>query len=35
MRALILSEYRRLEIVEMVTPQPADDELLIRIAACG
>lgn len=35
MKALVLSEYKQLEIVEMARPEPTDDELLIRIAACG
>jgi L-iditol 2-dehydrogenase len=35
MKALVLPEYGRLEIIEMAKPDPAEDELLIRIAACG
>jgi L-iditol 2-dehydrogenase len=35
MKALVLSEYNRLDIVNMPVPQPAEDELLIRIQACG
>jgi L-iditol 2-dehydrogenase len=35
MKALLLSDYQKLEVVEIATPSPADDELLIRIAACG
>lgn len=35
MKALILSDYNRLEVVDMDKPQPSDDELLIRIHACG
>lgn len=35
MKALVLSEYKRLEITEMPVPRPAADELLIRIQACG
>jgi L-iditol 2-dehydrogenase len=35
MKALILSEYKRLEIDELPVPEPADEELLIRIKACG
>jgi L-iditol 2-dehydrogenase len=35
MKALLLSEYKRLEIAELPRPQPAADELLIRIQACG
>jgi L-iditol 2-dehydrogenase len=35
MKALVLSAYKQLDIVDMPTPQPAEDELLIRIRACG
>jgi L-iditol 2-dehydrogenase len=35
MKALLLSEYRQLDIVDLPTPQPLEDELLIRIHACG
>ena len=35
MKALLLSEYRRLEIADLPTPAPGRDELLIRVAACG
>lgn len=35
MKALVLPEYGRLEVMEAPTPTPADDELLIRVAACG
>jgi L-iditol 2-dehydrogenase len=35
MKALLLSEYKQLDIVNLPTPQPAEDELLIRIQACG
>ena len=35
MKALLLSQYKQLEIVDLPTPQPAGDELLIRIQACG
>jgi L-iditol 2-dehydrogenase len=35
MKALQLSAYRQLEIVDLPTPRPAEDELLIRIQACG
>ena len=35
MKALILSGYKQLDIVDIAKPQPADDELLIRIKACG
>ncbi len=35
MKALVLSEYKQLDLVEMERPRPAEDELLIRIQACG
>jgi L-iditol 2-dehydrogenase len=35
MKALVLSDYKQLQIVDMAKPQPAEDELLIRIQACG
>jgi L-iditol 2-dehydrogenase len=35
MKALLLSEYKQLDIVDLPTPQPTEDELLIRIQACG
>jgi L-iditol 2-dehydrogenase len=35
MKALLLSEYKKLDIVDLPTPQPAEDELLIRVRACG
>ena len=35
MKALVLSDYKRLEYVEAAQPVPAEDELLIRVAACG
>lgn len=35
MKALVLSAYKQLELEDMPVPQPADDELLIRIKACG
>lgn len=35
MKALVLSDYKRLEYVEVDQPSPGDDELLIRVAACG
>ncbi len=35
MKALVLSAYKQLELVDMPRPQPAADELLIRIKACG
>ena len=35
MRALLLSEYERLLLVELPTPVTAPDEVLVRVAACG
>ena len=35
MKALLLSQYRHLEITDIPTPAPARDELLVRVAACG
>lgn len=35
MKALLLSAYNHLEIAEMPPPEPAADELLIRVHACG
>lgn len=35
MKALLLSEYKKLDLVDMPVPRPAEDELLIRIQACG
>jgi L-iditol 2-dehydrogenase len=35
MQALVLSEYKKLELQEMAKPEPKADELLIRIRACG
>jgi L-iditol 2-dehydrogenase len=35
MQALLLTEYRHLEIAEMPTPAPGPGELLIRVRACG
>src|ERR1035441_7111464 len=35
MKALLLSAYKKLEVVDLAAPQPGDDELLIRIKACG
>lgn len=35
MKALLLSEYKKLELVDLPKPKPGDDELLIRIQACG
>jgi L-iditol 2-dehydrogenase len=35
MKALVLSAYKQLQLQDVPAPQPADDELLIRIKACG
>ena len=35
MKALLLSEYRHLELTDLATPTPGRDEVLIRVAACG
>src|ERR1035441_5882520 len=35
MRALVLSEYKQLDLVDMAKPQPGEDDLLIRVQACG
>lgn len=35
MKALLLSEYRHLELTDLATPQPSPGEVLLRVAACG
>ncbi len=35
MKALILSEYKKLDIVDLEEPKPSEDDLLIRVQACG
>lgn len=35
MKALVLAEYKRLEVCDRPTPIPRSDEVLIRVAACG
>jgi len=35
MRALLLSEYKTLSVVDMPVPEPGDDEVLVRVQACG
>ena len=35
MKVLLLSEYNRLSLTEQPRPDPAPDELLIQVAACG
>ena len=33
MKALVLSEYKKLDVVDMAKPQPGEEELLIQIQA--
>jgi L-iditol 2-dehydrogenase len=35
MKALLLTQYRSLEIAELPAPTPGADEILVRVAACG
>ena len=35
MKALLLSEYRRLELVDLPRPEIGADDVLVRVAACG
>ena len=35
MKALLLSQYRHLELTDLAVPIPGRDEVLIRVAACG
>ena len=35
MRALLLSEYKKLSVVEMPVPTIAEDDVLVRVKACG
>ncbi|MBV9501832.1 MAG: galactitol-1-phosphate 5-dehydrogenase [Acidobacteriaceae bacterium] len=35
MKALLLSEYGRLETVEVPMPRPGPEDILVRVAACG
>ena len=35
MKALLLSEYNKLEVTDLDGPKPGPEELLIRVAACG
>ncbi len=35
MKAMLLSDYRHLEIADVDRPKPGPDELLIRVKACG
>jgi L-iditol 2-dehydrogenase len=35
MKAMLLSEYNKLEVTDLPIPAPSPDELLIEVAACG
>jgi L-iditol 2-dehydrogenase len=35
MKALLLSEYKHLQLVDLPTPQAAPGEIVVRVAACG
>ena len=35
MKALLLSEYKKLSVVDMPVPSIAEDEVLVRVKACG
>jgi L-iditol 2-dehydrogenase len=35
MKALLLSEYKKLDVVDVPQPEPAPNEVLIRVHACG
>ncbi len=35
MKALLLSEYKQLDLADLPTPVPAADEILMRVTACG
>src|SRR4051812_3056603 len=35
MKAMLLSDYKQLAITEMPAPRLADDEVLVRVRACG
>jgi L-iditol 2-dehydrogenase len=35
MRALLLSEYKKLSVVDMPAPEIGDDDVLVRVRACG
>jgi L-iditol 2-dehydrogenase len=35
MKALLLSQYRHLELANLPVPKPGPDEVLVRVAACG
>src|SRR5256885_8961733 len=35
MKALLLCQYRQLEITDLPRPEPGPGEVLVRVAACG
>jgi len=35
MKALLLADYKKLELADVPVPEPREDELLIRVRACG
>lgn len=35
MKALLLSKYSKLELVDLPAPEPAKNEIVVRVAACG
>ena len=35
MRALLLSDYKKLAVVEMPMPEMGDGDVLVRVRACG
>lgn len=35
MKALLLSEYSKLQLVDLPVPEPTNDEIVVRVAACG
>ena len=35
MKALLLSQYRQLQITDLPRPEPVSDEVLVRVSACG
>lgn len=35
MKALLLSQYKHLEVTDLPTPQPGPEDVLIQVAACG
>jgi L-iditol 2-dehydrogenase len=35
MKALVLTEYKKLELQDLPKPEPGPGEVLIRVEACG